>query len=187
MNIRPLRIPGAFEISLSPRGDERGHFMRTYDREIFRDQGLQTEWIQENQSLSRAIHTIRGLHFQRPPAAETKLVRVATGAVLDVFVDLRRGSPTFGQWESVEVSAEKQNMVYVPKGLAHGFCTLTPDVLMLYKVDHAYAPELEMAIRWDDPSLGIAWPAADPIVSEKDKMAVRFSELVSPFQYEKSL
>lgn len=160
--------------------------MRTFDREIFREHGLQTEWVQENQSYSRYRHTVRGLHFQRPPAAETKLVRVAAGAVLDVFADLRRGSPTFGRWGSIELSASRQNMAYIPKGLAHGFCTLTDDVLMLYKVDHSYAPELEGSIRWNDPVLAIDWPAGEPILSDKDRHAGAFDELASPFTFEET-
>lgn len=181
MNITPLQLPGTFEITLDPRVDERGHFMRAYDRESFERHGLHREWVQENESRTLRRHTIRGLHFQAPPFAETKLVRVAVGAVLDVFVDLRRDSATYGRWDSLEVSAAKRNMVYIPRGFAHGFCTLTDEVIMLYKVDSVYAREHEGSIRWDDPALAIEWPAREPFLSEKDRQAGSFSDLRSPF------
>lgn len=181
MEFKSLRLAGAYEIVLAPRRDERGHFARTYDRESFEKHGLHREWVQENESRTVRRHTIRGLHLQIPPFAETKLVRVAHGAILDVFVDLRRGSATYGQWESVEVSAEKHNYVYIPRGFAHGFCSLTDDVLMLYKVDSVYAPQHERSIRWDDPALAIQWPVTDPFVSEKDAKAGAFADFDSPF------
>src|SRR5205085_1506301 len=118
---------------------------------------------------SRRKGVIRGLHFQRPPHAETKLVRVAAGAILDVFVELRRSSKTYGQWDSVELSAEKQKIVYIPKGFAHGYCALTEETLVLYKVDEYYAPDFEGGVRWDDPSLAIEWPAGEHLLSPKDR------------------
>lgn len=181
MEFKPLRLAGAYEITLAPRRDDRGHFARTYDRESFEKHGLHREWVQENESRTVKRHTIRGLHLQIPPFAETKLVRIAHGAILDVFVDLRRDSATYGQWESVEVSAEKHNYVYIPRGFAHGFCALTDDVLMLYKVDSVYAPQHERSIRWDDPTLAIQWPVSDPFVSEKDAKAGAFADFDSPF------
>ena len=181
MDFRPLRLEGAYEITLAPRGDERGHFVRTYDRASFEEHGLHREWVQENESRTLRRHTIRGLHLQIPPFAETKLVRVATGAILDVLVDIRRGSPTYGRWEAVEVSAAKHNYVYVPRGFAHGFCSLTDDVVMLYKVDSVYAPQHERSLRWDDPALSIPWPTADPFVSDKDRGAGLFADFESPF------
>jgi len=155
--------------------------MRVYDEAIFHEYSLQTSWVQENQSQSIRKYTIRGLHFQRPPHAETKLVRVVTGAILDVFVDLRKDSETYGQWDSIELSADNQKMVYIPKGFAHGFCTLTEKTVVLYKIDSAYASEFEGGLRWNDDTLGIQWPTNGPYLSAKDRMLPSFDEFVSPF------
>ncbi len=155
--------------------------MRTYDQEIFREHVLTTSWVQENQSLSTRKGLIRGLHFQRPPHAETKLVRVAVGAVLDVLVDLRRDSETYGRWEAIELSAENQKAVYIPKGFAHGFCTLTEHTLVLYKVDAFYAPEFEDGLIWNDETLSIQWPVDEPHISDKDARWGAFKDFVTPF------
>jgi dTDP-4-dehydrorhamnose 3,5-epimerase len=181
MEIRPLRLNGTYEILLTPRNDERGYFMRAYDEAIFHKYGLQTSWVQENQSLSIRKYTIRGLHFQRPPHAETKLVRVVEGAILDVFVDLRKESETYGQWDSIELSADNQKMAYVSKGFAHGFCTLAEETVVLYKVDNAYTPESEGGLRWCDDTLRIQWPTANPYVSVKDRALPSFGKFASPF------
>lgn len=181
MEIKPLSIEGVFEITLAPRRDERGFFMRTFDEAIFREHGLVSQWVQENDACSVRQGIVRGLHFQRPPATETKLVRVVVGRALDVFVDLRRDSLTFGRWGSVELSAERQNMVYVPKGFAHGYCTLSDHVLMLYKVDAPYSARFEGGLRWNDPALGIAWPVNQPLISAKDAALPVLKELESPF------
>ena len=182
MEITPRRLNGTYQIVLAPHGDERGYFMRVWDEQLSRQHGLTTAWVQENQSLSRRKGIIRGLHFQRPPHAETKLVRVAAGAILDVFVDLRKGSHTYGQWDSLELSAENHRVVYIPRGFAHGFCTLTDEALVVYKVDAYYAPESEGGLRWDDDVLRITWPTRDPLVSDKDKRLPSFKEFVSPFE-----
>lgn len=169
MKFVPRKLAGAFEILYEARGDERGSFMRWYDRALFAAHGLPTEWPQGNESASRR-GVVRGLHFQRPPHGETKLVRAVSGAVLDVFVDLRRGSPTFGQWDAVELSAERHNAVLVPRGFAHGFCTLTDTAVVSYLVDNPYAPAAEGGLAWDDPALAIPWPLDGPaIVSAKDR------------------
>lgn len=181
MEIKPLRLPGCYEIRLAPQFDKRGYFMRTFDRNIFSQHGLTTDWLQENQSMSLRKWTLRGLHFQKPPHTETKLVRALTGAVLDVFADLRSDSPTFGQWEAVELSAEAFNYVYIPKGFAHGFCSLTENAIVHYHVDACYAPDVEGGIRWDDETLNIKWPLHSPVVSEKDQSLGRFVEFESPF------
>jgi dTDP-4-dehydrorhamnose 3,5-epimerase len=181
MQIKPLKLDGAYEIILTPRNDDRGYFLRTYDEAIFRQHGLTTSWVQENQSLSKRKGIIRGLHFQRPPHAETKLVRVVAGAVFDVFVDLRRNSDTYGQWDAIELTASKQNIVYIPKGFAHGFCTLTKNTLVLYEVDAFYMPEYEAGLRWDDKDLGIQWPVAKPYLSDKDASWGSFRNFISPF------
>lgn len=181
MEIRPLRLHGAYEILLAPGHDERGYFMRVYDKAIFHEHGLQTSWIQENQSLSIKKYTIRGLHFQWPPHAETKLVRVISGEVYDIVLDLRKGSATFGDWDSIKLSADNKNMLYIPRGFAHGMCTLTDNCVMLYKVDNYYAPESEGAIRWDDPDIGIDWPVDNPILSEKDSRAESLKAFVKKY------
>ncbi len=181
MEIKPLKLDGTYEIILAPRNDDRGYFMRVYDEEIMRQHGLKTFWVQENQSLSTKKGLIRGLHFQKPPYAETKLVRVAAGAVFDVMVDLRRNSNTYSQWDALELSAENQRVVYIPKGFAHGFCTLAENTLVLYKVDAFYMPEYEDGLRWDDEILGVQWPVAKPYLSDKDANWGSFRNFISPF------
>jgi len=187
MEFRPLSLPGCYEIRLEPRHDERGYFMRAYDRDIFRAHGLTTDWLQENQSMSHQRGTLRGLHFQGPPHTETKLVRALLGRVLDVFVDLRRDSPAFGHWESVELSAAQFNMVYIPRGFAHGFCTLTDDAIVAYHVDACYAPHSEGGLRWNDETLAIRWPVESPIVSAKDRAFPSFRQLESPFTMQEEI
>lgn len=182
IEIKPLRLDGTYEIALSPIQDERGYFLMTYRHSLFVERGLVTEWVQENQSLSRRKGTIRGLHFQMPPYAETKLVRVLSGAAWDVFVDLRRGSLTYGQWDCLELSADNQRMVYIPRGFAHGFCTLTEDVLVAYKVDAYYTPEAQAGLLWNDETLGIPWPVeGEPVLSPKDRTLPAFLTFQSPF------
>jgi dTDP-4-dehydrorhamnose 3,5-epimerase len=169
MKITPLGISGSFEIELQARGDERGYFMRTFDEAIFAEQGVPTRWVQMNESLSVNPGTIRGLHFQRPPHTEAKLVRCTTGALLDVFVDLRDGSSTYGQWGAVELRAERHNAVLVPRGCAHGFCSLLPNSVVNYMVDNFYTPAAEEGVRWNDPDLAIRWPLqGEPTISAKD-------------------
>jgi dTDP-4-dehydrorhamnose 3,5-epimerase len=185
MKFTPLFIPGAWMIELEPRADHRGYFMRCYDEALFREQGLQTTWLQENQSLSRAPYTLRGLHFQHPPATETKLVRAVAGRLFDVMVDLRVNSPAYGKWFGAELSADNHTMLYIPKGCAHGFLTLAPDTIISYKVDAMYAANLEGQLRFDDANVGIAWPLpADvmPTISDKDMQAKMLRELQLPFR-----
>lgn len=181
MEIRPLKLLGTMAIELSPRKDARGYFGRLFDAEIWAAHGLPTAFAQENEAFTAAKHTLRGLHFQRPPHAETKIVRCAAGAVLDVFVDLRIGSSTFGRWDSIVLSAAEPRWVVIPKGFAHGYCTLTPDTLVQYKVDAPYAPQAEAGIAWADPDLGIEWPTREPILSDRDRAAPRLRDIVSPF------
>ena len=177
MKILPRRLAGAHEIRFEPRGDARGHFMRWYDREAFERAGLPTAWVQANESASRA-NVVRGLHFQRAPHAETKLVRAVAGEVFDVFVDLRRGSPTYGEWDAVTLSASAHNAVLVPRGFAHGFCVLSGEAVVSYLVDNAYAPDAEGGLAWDDPQLAIAWPLKGAaIVSDKDRAWPRLAAL----------
>lgn len=181
MEIFPTKLEGAYEIKYSPHGDDRGYFMRVYDEDIFRQNGLQTRWVQENQSKSKYKHTIRGFHFQRPPYAETKLVRVVSGAVLDVFIDLRKKSSTFGEWDCVELTTSEQNAVYVPRGFAHAFCSLAEDTIVTYKVDNVYAPDFEGSLKWDDDRVRVDWPTSTPHLSEKDSRAPILDDFESPF------
>jgi dTDP-4-dehydrorhamnose 3,5-epimerase len=165
-------LDGLWKIKLTAREDDRGYFKRTYDEEVFAKRGLQTQWVQENQSLSVQEGTVRGLHFQRPPHCETKLVRALSGSLLDVVVDLRAGSKTYGMHYSAELSATNRLCLYIPKGFAHGFCTLQPDSILAYKVDHAYTPQAEGGLLWCDPLLQIDWPlSGDPTcISSKDQL-----------------
>jgi dTDP-4-dehydrorhamnose 3,5-epimerase len=181
MDIRPLRLSGAFGITLEPKRDQRGYFLRAYDEAIFAQHGLSNRWVQENEARSERKGIVRGLHFQKPPHAETKLVRVVRGAVLDVFVDLRRSSPTYGQWEMVELSEENHSAVYIPKGFAHGYCALTDISLVLYKVDAPYDAGSEGGLRWNDNALAIPWPVTEPVVSAKDSALPTMSNFISPF------
>ncbi len=169
MEITERKLAGTYEIRLAPRVDERGFFMRVWDGNIFREAGLDRPWVQENHSRSNTKGTIRGLHFQFPPYAETKMVRCIRGAVLDVFVDLRLDSPTYGQWDSIELTEENKRMIFIPRGFAHGFCTLTEVSEVTYKVDNTYQKDHEGGLLWNDPAIGIDWPVAEPLLSEKDQ------------------
>lgn len=181
MEIKTLKLAGTFEIVIKKLGDARGYFMETYSSKLFTDNNLQTDWVQENQSLSERKHTIRGLHFQIPPFAQTKLVRAIQGEILDVFVDLRKDSETYGQWDSIHLSANNCKAVYVPRGFAHGFCTLTENTIIQYKVDNPYAPEYDNGIRWNDPDIKIDWQTESPILSAKDEKLQFFKDFVSAF------
>ncbi len=178
MIIIERKIKGVFEIQLEPREDKRGFFMRTYDDKIFKEQGIHRNWAQENHSLSVEKGIIRGMHFQFPPYSETKLIRVVRGEIYDVFVDLRKGSQTFLKWDSIKLSAENKKMIYLPRGFAHGFCTLTKNCEVVYKVDNYYSPESEGIIRWNDQDIGIDWPVTEPIISEKDSNAKGIKEFI---------
>jgi len=181
MKITERIFQGVFEIQLNPIGDKRGFFMRTFDINEFNKLGLNKMWVQENHSRSTQKGIIRGLHFQLPPFSETKLVRCVNGAVLDVFVDLRKDSPTFGLWDSIELSAENKKMIFIPRGFAHGFCTLTEESEVLYKVDNFYSKENERGLLWNDPEIGIEWPVNNPILSAKDKKNMTFGEFIMQY------
>jgi dTDP-4-dehydrorhamnose 3,5-epimerase len=162
--------------------DHRGFFEETYNRVRYKGMGIDVEFVQENHSMSHSVGTLRGLHFQAPPAAQGKLVRCGRGAIFDVAVDIRCGSPTFGQWKGYELTAENGHQLYVPVGFAHGFVTLEPDSEIVYKCTNYYAPETEGALRWD--SCRIDWPlAGDPTLSDKDMIAPALADLDSPFIY----
>ena len=171
-------------IATKRHGDRRGFFAETYSRRKYSELGIEDEFVQDNHSLSREVGTLRGLHFQAPPHAQAKLVRCGRGALFDVAVDIRRGSPTYGQWQGYELTAKNGEQLYIPVGFAHGFVTLEPDSEIVYKCSDYYAPETEGAVKWNDPDIGIDWPTeADPILSDKDAVAPLLSELESPFVY----
>ncbi|WP_047983992.1 dTDP-4-dehydrorhamnose 3,5-epimerase [Ornithinibacillus californiensis] len=165
--------------------DNRGFFMESYNLERFSDLGLRFDFIQDNHSLSVDKDVIRGLHYQLEPKAQTKLVRVITGAIYDVAVDIRVGSPTFGKWVGVTLSAANHRMLLVPKGFAHGFCTLTNNTHVQYKVDDYYSVEHDKGIRWNDPELAIDWPTTTPILSEKDQKQPFLKEAEINFSFVK--
>ncbi len=181
MHLEPLKLKGTFEIKLKRIGDARGFFMRFYDREIFAAHGLQTVWEQESVSFNKEKNTVRGLHFQLPPVNETKIVRVARGAVFDVFVDLRKDSETYGEWDAIELSAENERAVYIPKGFAHGFKTLAENTSVEYKIDALYNSEAASGIRWNDADVAVDWNTENPIVSARDAELPFFADFVSPF------
>jgi dTDP-4-dehydrorhamnose 3,5-epimerase len=165
-------------------GDHRGFFFESYSEEKFREHGLNTKFVQDNHSLSAEAGVIRGLHYQISPRAQSKLVRVTAGAIYDVAVDIRVGSPTYGNWQGFILSASNKRQLFVPRGFAHGFCTLVPDTEVQYKVDEFYALECDRGIAWSDPALGIDWPVASPILSEKDAKLPHLADAENHFIYE---
>lgn len=183
--VSSLSIAEVLLVQPRKRADNRGYFVETFSRRDFEQFGVGHEFVQDNQSFSSRPGTVRGLHFQLPPHAQSKLVRVLKGKIFDLAVDLRRGSPTFGKWCSTTLTAESGDQVFVPRGFAHGFCTLAPDVEVAYKVDDYYAPECDAGIRWNDPAIGIEWPiaATDAIMSQKDLGLPLLGEFTSPFVY----
>ncbi len=178
MEFHELEIAGLFEIILKPHVDERGFFMRAYDIEEFKKHGLNREWVQENHSRSERKGIIRGLHFQVEPFSETKLVRCVRGEIFDVVVDLRKGSRTFGKWHGINLSEENKKMFFIPRGLAHGFCTITEISEVVYKVDNFYSPEHERGLLWNDPDIAIDWPVTNPILSAKDHNNLTLNRLL---------
>lgn len=179
MKIIETEIQGLLIIEPDVYGDSRGYFFESFNKRRFEEQtGVSVDFVQDNESRS-AYGVVRGLHFQKPPHAQAKLVRVVSGRVLDVAVDLRDDSPTYGRHVAVELSGENHRQVFIPKGFAHGFSVLSEEAVFQYKCDDCYAPEFEGAVAWDDPDLAIDWqiPAADMILSEKDKKHPRLAEL----------
>lgn len=179
LRISDAAIPDVKLIVPARHADDRGFLSEVYARDAFREAGLDVDFVQENHSFSTRRGTVRGLHFQRPPHAQGKLVRVSRGAILDVAVDLRAGSPTFGRHVAEIISAEAWNQIYVPAGFAHGFCTLEPDTEVIYKLTDVYAPECEGGLLWNDPALGIAWPVGpdEAILSPRDRNHPTLAEL----------
>ncbi len=180
MKIIKTRLDGLLIIEPDIYQDERGYFFESYNKEKFLTMGLDFTFLQDNESKS-AKGVLRGLHFQVPPFAQGKLVRVMKGAVLDVAVDLRKKSPTYGKWEGVELSERNKRMYWIPKGFAHGFLTLEDDTVFFYKCTAVYNKESEKSIAWNDTDLQIQWGTSDPVLSEKDKSCAAFRNFVSPF------
>ena len=185
ISVHETEIPAVKVITPLRLEDNRGAFSETYHHLKYSDLGIGTVFVQDNLSRSYEQGTIRGLHFQLPPFAQDKLVRVAWGAILDVAVDLRRASPTFGRHVCVRMTADEGSQIFVPAGFAHGFCTLTPDTQVIYKVSHYYAPTHEAGIHWDDPDVDVKWPVGRPdaILSEKDRNLPRLGEVISSLPF----
>jgi dTDP-4-dehydrorhamnose 3,5-epimerase len=181
MTVQEGSIKGIFEIQLDPKKDERGFFARTYDKQFFEQHGIHRVWVQESESFSRYKGTIRGLHFQHSPHGETKLISMASGEALIIYVDLRKDSSTFGKWGSA-VLKEAHNMLFIPPGFANGMYTLTDTCRLMYKMDAYYHPDSADTILWNDPDLAIAWPSATPrIISQKDAHAQGWKEFIMTY------
>lgn len=183
MNILKTDINGLIIIEPKLFGDHRGWFTETYSKEKFQKLGIDIDFIQDNHSFSAQMGTLRGLHFQLDPKAQTKLIRCTKGKILDVAVDIREGSPTYRKWVSVELTAENQKQLLIPKGFAHGFLTLTDNVEVQYKVDEYYSPENDRSIRFDDPEIGVVWGDDSPILSDKDLNAPLLKDSDVNFKY----
>lgn len=182
LEARPLELAELIELTPRRFGDERGFFSEVWNHARFAEAGIPTQFVQDNVSLSRTKGVLRGLHFQMPPAAQAKLVRVSRGSIFDVGVDIRRSSPTFGRWAGVVLSAERWNQLYVPEGFAHGFVTLEDDTEVTYKVSALYSPEHDRSIRFDDPAIGIEWPlGGEPVLSDKDAAAPLLADVETGF------
>jgi dTDP-4-dehydrorhamnose 3,5-epimerase len=182
-SITPLALPEILLITPKRHGDARGWFAETWSRRAMADAGIHADFVQDNQAFSARKGTVRGLHFQAAPHPQAKLVRVLKGAIYDVAVDIRPGSPTYGRWAGAELTAEGGEQLFVPRGFAHGYCTLRDDTELFYKVDGLYAPQAEGGLLWNDPDLGIAWPITDDVVlNDRDRTLPRLKDL-PPVQF----
>jgi dTDP-4-dehydrorhamnose 3,5-epimerase len=179
-----LAIPQVILVGVRKFPDSRGHFLETYRKTDFAEFGIGCEFVQDNQASSTQAGTIRGLHFQVPPHAQAKLVRVLRGSVYDAAVDLRRSSPTYGKWCGARLTADGGEQIFVPRGFAHGYCTLEPETVVAYKVDNYYAPQSEAGLIWNDPAIGIDWsiPAQSVLVSDKDAKLPSLGFFDTPFE-----
>jgi dTDP-4-dehydrorhamnose 3,5-epimerase len=186
VEINETELPGVVVVTPRRIGDTRGFFSEVYNRKSFAALGIDVEFVQDNHSMSCEVGVVRGLHFQAPPHAQAKLVRVGAGRVLDVAVDIRRGSPSYGKWVGVELSAEAGNQLFIPAGFLHGFAVLEPNSELLYKCSDFYAPDCDGAVRFDDPDIGIDWgiDLSRAILSDKDARAPLLKDFSSPFDYE---
>ncbi len=186
MQVNDLGLGGVLEIIPKKHGDARGFFSETYQRQRFIEAGVPQDWMQDNQSYSAEKGVLRGLHFQIAPVAQDKLIRVLRGSIFDVAVDIRNGSATYGKWVARTLSAAAFNQLLIPKGFAHGFLTLEPDVEVLYKVSAPYSPQCDRGIAWNDPAIGIAWPlepGQQPVLSGKDASAPKLAEIASTIHF----
>lgn len=181
MKIEPTPLPDCVLLTPARFGDARGWFSETFSDRRLAEAGLPGGWVQDNHSFSAAVGTLRGLHFQRPPHAQDKLVRCTRGAIFDVAVDVRKGSPTYGKWVGYELTPENGHQLLVPKGFLHGFVTRLPDSEVQYKCTDSYAPDCDGGIRWNDPTIGIDWGVSAPTLSAKDEVAPFLAEFDSPF------
>ena len=177
MTFSKTMLPGVWLIELELRTDERGFLARTYCDKEFAELGLNTCWPQCNLTLTKKRGIVRGMHFQAEPKPEVKLIRCAAGAIYDALVDVRRDSPTFGRWESFELTSENRNTLYVPGGIAHGFQCMTDNSEVFYQMSESYYPDLARGIRWNDPQVGIRWPLSDQLLSERDRALPLLSDL----------
>ncbi|MBD2845919.1 dTDP-4-dehydrorhamnose 3,5-epimerase [Paenibacillus sp. IB182496] len=183
MKVHATSLPDLKLIEPAVHGDARGFFMESYNQMTYLSHGIRHVFVQDNHSLSAEAGVLRGLHYQLAPKAQTKLVRCTMGAIYDVAVDLRRGSPTYGQWQGFILSSANHRQLLVPQGFAHGFCTLAPGCEVQYKVDALYSPEHDRGIAWDDPALGIDWPVSAPILSDKDRRHPVLADAEANFDY----
>jgi dTDP-4-dehydrorhamnose 3,5-epimerase len=185
MQIETTALDGVLVLTPRRFGDARGFFSESWNRKTLADKGITLDFVQDNHSVSAAVNTVRGLHFQSPPHAQAKLVRCGRGRLFDVAVDIRRGSPTWGAWVGVELSAENGKQLLIPAGFLHGFATREPDTEIIYKCTDYYAPDCDGAVRFDDPTIGIDWGlSGDPVLSDKDAAAPALADFDSPFIWE---
>lgn len=182
MEIKLCQIEGLVEIQPKVFRDDRGYFFESYNKSTFENLGIVADFVQDNQSLSQKW-VLRGLHFQAPPFDQGKLVRVVSGKVWDVAVDIRKNSPTYGHWHAVTLDAQRMNMFWIPPGFAHGFVTLEDNTVFSYKCTNVYNKASEGAVRWNDPQLNISWNIENPLLSEKDAIAPLLADLKTPFNY----
>ncbi|PET70552.1 dTDP-4-dehydrorhamnose 3,5-epimerase [Priestia megaterium] len=184
MNLIKTKFEDAVLIEPKVFGDHRGFFTESYNKETFQQNGIDMDFIQDNHSLSQQPGTLRGMHYQLNDKAQTKLVRVTRGAIYDVIVDIRKGSPTYGEWQGFILSADNKRQLLVPKGFAHGFCTIVENTEVQYKVDELYSPEHDRGIAWNDPALNIDWPFNNPVLSDKDTKHPTLAEADNNFIWE---
>lgn len=186
VQIEKTKLSGVYILTPKRFGDARGFFSESWSKRQMAQAGLDYDWVQDNHSLSMQVGTVRGLHFQSPPHAQDKLVRCGRGALFDVVVDIRRGSPTYGQWVGAELSFENGKQILVPAGFLHGFSTRAPETEIIYKCSDYYAPDCDGAVRFDCPTIGVDWGLGDlePVLSEKDAAAPGLADFDSPFVYE---
>ena len=188
MNVIETEIPGVLIVETDVFGDHRGYFTETYSKPKYEKLGITVDFVQDNMSFSAAEGTLRGLHWQNPPYAQSKLVSCTKGKVIDVAVDIRKGSPTFGKWVSCELSADNHRQFFIPQGFAHGFLTLTPDVEFRYKVDNVYDKASEGSIRYDDPTVAVDWGmllnGREPVLSDKDRISPVLEDANNLFVYD---